>query len=198
MAANGADPLGSASARGPAPTISTSATLSSPASDAPAQRDPQVEDKNAMSAGGEVSQVEAGSVPVMAAAPGDGRAVGSGPAAETMRMETESDGGSGLRASPRYSDLLVEFLPFDHTSLDNAIDRFLEGFETLGTELSDWPEPAGVVPGLVGTALTALAAEVALRQQLARHEGKRPSAEDAEDELAGLAVFPNLWRLEES
>jgi hypothetical protein len=198
ISATGADPLGSASARGPAPTMAASATLSSPSSDAPPQRDPWVEGKNSMAAGGEGSHVEAGSIFAVTAVPGYGSEVGSGPVAETIRSETESDGGSGLRASPRYSDLLVEFMPFDRASLENAIDRFLEGFETLGTELGDWPEPAGVVPGLVGTALTALAAEVTLRQQLARNEARRPSAEETEEELAGLAGFPHLWRQEES
>jgi hypothetical protein len=110
-------------------------------------------------------------------------------------METENKGGGQLGASPRYSDLLVEFLPFDRSSLENAIDRFLERFETVGTEFADWSEPGGLVPAIVGTALTVVAVGVTLRQQLARDEARRSTAEE---ELARFARFPNPWRMEEA
>jgi hypothetical protein len=168
------------------------------ASDPPPQRDPQSADKNSTSAGGEVSQVSAGSIHAVTAIPGGGQELRSVAEADAMRVQTENDRGGGSGPSPRYSDLLVEFLPFDRASLENAIDRFLEGFETLGTELTDLREPASLVPALVGTGLTALAVAATLRQQLARQEAKRSSADEAEEELARFAGFPNSWRLEES
>jgi hypothetical protein len=47
------------------------------------------------------------------------------------------------------------------------------------------------------TALTTLAVEVALRRWRARDEANGAPAEDAEEELARFAGFPNLWSLGE-
>jgi hypothetical protein len=194
----GADLFSFGSARAPARSTAVTAAASPAASDAPAQRDPQIADRNSTSASGEVAEVRVGSIPAVTAPTGGGQELGSAPDARAARVDIENDGWGGSGTPPRYSDLLVEFLPFDRSSLENAIDRFLEGFETLGTELSDMSEPAGLVPALVGTALTAVAAGFTLRQLLARHEDRRSSAEEAEDDLAGFAGFPKSWRLEEA
>jgi hypothetical protein len=178
--------------------MAVTAAASPAASNAPAQGNPQFEDKSSASVHGDVPEVRAGSIPAAIVAPGIRRELGSGLNAEAMRVDTENDDGGGLGPSPRYSDLLDGFLPFDRSSLKHGIDRFLRGLETFGTELTDLSEPASVVPALVGTGLAALAAGVTLRQQLARDEAKRSSAEEVEAELARFVGFPNPWRLEES
>jgi len=113
-------------------------------------------------------------------------------------MDMETDGGAVKMPLPRFSDLLTEFLPFDRSSLENAIDRFLDRFEGLGAGLTDLREPTNLVPAVAATALTALAAEVALRRLRARDQAKGAPAEDSEEELARFAGFPNLWNLGEA
>jgi hypothetical protein len=116
---------------------------------------------------------------------------------EAQDVGPETDAGTVEQPSPRSSDLLTEFLPFDRRSLENAIDRFLDQFATLGAELTDLREPANLLPVLAVAALTAVATEVALRRRRARAGVKRMPKEDAEGDLAGFAGFPNLWSLGE-
>ena len=41
-----------------------------------------------------------------------------------------------MRAGPRCADLAGDFLPFDRAALERAVDRFLDQFEGLTTELA--------------------------------------------------------------
>jgi hypothetical protein len=116
---------------------------------------------------------------------------------ESIAVETDDGAGSEEVPSPRYSDLLTEFLPFDRSSLENAIDRFLVQVESLGADLADLGEPTSLLPTLTAAALTVLASEVVLRRRRAREEARDVPAEAAEDELTRFAGFPNLWGLGE-
>ena len=69
--------------------------------------------------------------------------------------------------SPRGSDLLTNFLPFDRASLENAIDRFLVEFENLGAELTGRAPATHLVPALAVVTISALATEVARRKRSA-------------------------------
>jgi hypothetical protein len=114
-------------------------------------------------------------------------------------MDREAvDGAGGVEMpSLQHSDLLTEFSPFDRSSLKDAIDRLLDQFESLGAELTDLREATNLIPAVAAAALTALAAEVALRRRRARDETAGTPAEDSEEELARFAGFPNLWNLGE-
>ena len=87
---------------------------------------------------------------------------------ETESLDMETGAGDVEMPSLRYSDLLTEFLPFDRSFVENAIDRFLDRFESLGGELTDLRETTNLVPAVAATALTTLAVEVALRRWRAR------------------------------
>jgi hypothetical protein len=131
--------------------------------------------------------------PAAAAAPG-----GAGESGVLAEASATGAASGGVTPLPQYSDLLVEFLPFDRSTLENAIDRFLNRFENLGAELTELSEPSGAVPVVVATALAAVAADFTLRKQRGRDDAKEESAEDPEGELARCAGIPILWRLEES
>jgi hypothetical protein len=118
---------------------------------------------------------------------------------ETESLDMEAGAGDVEMPSLRYSDLLTEFLPVDRSFVENAIDRFLDRFESLGAELTDLRETTNLFPAVAATALTTLAVEVALRRWQARDEDEANGApaEDAEEELARFVGFPNLWSLGE-
>jgi hypothetical protein len=116
---------------------------------------------------------------------------------ETEPLDRQNGAGEVEMTSLRCADLLTEFLPFDRAFVENAIDRFLDRFESLGAELTDLREMTNLVPAVAATGLTALALEVALRRWRARDEANGAPAEDAEEELARYAGFPNLWSLGE-
>ncbi len=116
---------------------------------------------------------------------------------ETESLDRQAGAGVVEMPSLRSADLLTEFLPFDRSFVENAIDRFLDRFESLGADLTDLRETTNLVPAVAASGLTALAVEVALRRWRARDEAKGDPAEDAEEELARYAGFPNLWSLGE-
>ncbi len=96
---------------------------------------------------------------------GDGEA---GPLPETESPHLGTGGRDAAMPSPRSSDLLTEFLPFDRSFVENAIDGFLDRFESLGAELTDLSETTNLVSVAAATAVTTLAVEVALRRWRAR------------------------------
>ncbi|HZW34238.1 MAG TPA: hypothetical protein VFF52_26180 [Isosphaeraceae bacterium] len=104
--------------------------------------------------------------------------------------------GQEPAASPRSSELLTDFLPFDRARLSEAIDRFLAEFEDLGTELAGWRSPSGVLPALAGVALATVASEVAWR----RCRGGRPAATSEEEDEGWTPSpgFPGAWSFAES
>jgi len=116
---------------------------------------------------------------------------------ETESLDRQTGAGEVEMTSLRCAELLTEFLPFDRAFVENAIDRVLDRFESLGAELTDLRETTNLVPTVAATALTTLAVEVALRRWRARDEANGGAVEDDEDELARFAGFPDLWSLGE-
>ena len=92
----------------------------------------------------------------------------AGPLPEAEPLEMDTAVGNVEMPSPRYADLLTEFLPFDRACVEHAIDGFLDRFESLGAELTDLRETTNLVPLAAATAVTCLAVEVALRRRRAR------------------------------
>ena len=108
----------------------------------------------------------------------------------------ESGPGQEPRLSPRNSELLTDFLPFDRSCLAEAIDRFLAEFEGLGADLADWQSSTGMLPVLAAVTLTAVASEVARRRS--RAGAPAATTEDEDEGWARLPGFPGAWSFAES
>lgn len=178
-----------------APNIAVGLAIARPALDSPLEHAPQTEGLYLSPARAALSHATIAANPALTGEVVGGREAGALPKTESVDMET---GASAVEMpSLRYSDLLTEFLPFDRSFVENAIDRFLDRFESLGAELTDLRETTSLIPVAAATAVTTLAVEVALRRWRARDEANGAAAEDAEEELVRFAGFPNLWSLGE-
>src|SRR5271166_1226905 len=198
VAPSGADSTGAGAGSAglaAAPNIAVGLAIARPAFDSPLEHAPQTEGLYLSPARAAVSHATIAANPALTGEVLGGWEAGALPETESLDMETGA--GDVEMPSLRYSDLLTEFLPFDRSFVENAIDRFLDRFESLGGELTDLRETTNLVPAVAATALTALAVEVALRRWRARDEANGAPAEDVEEELARFAGFPNLWSLGE-
>jgi hypothetical protein len=65
--------------------------------------------------------------------------------------------------SPQRGDLITDFKPYDRTSLEQAIDRFLARFDDLGAELSQSAAPTDLLTEIAAVAVAFTAAKVGLR-----------------------------------
>ncbi len=198
VAPSGADSTGAGAGSAglaAAPNIAVGLAIARPAFDSPLEHAPQTEGLYLSPARAAVSHATIAANPALTGEVLGGWEAGALP--ETESLDIETGAGDVEMPSLRYSDLLTEFLPFDRSFVENAIDRFLDRFESLGAELTDLRETTNLVPAVAATALTTLAVEVALRRWRARDEANGAPAEDAEEELARFAGFPNLWSLGE-
>ena len=198
VAPSGADSTGAGAGSAglaAAPNIAVGLAIARPAFDSLLEHAPQTEGLYLSPARAAVSHATIAANPALTGEVLGGWEAGALPETESLNMETGA--GDVEMPSLRCSDLLTEFLPFDRSFVENAIDRFLDRFESLGGELTDLRETTSLVPAVAATALTTLAVEVALRRWRARDEANGAPAEDAEEELARFAGFPNLWSLGE-
>ena len=145
-----------------APNIAVGLAIARPAFDSPLEHAPQTEGLYLSPARAALSHATIAANPALTGEVVGGREAGALPKTESVDMET----GAGAVEMPslRYSDLLTEFLPFDRSFVENAIDRFLDRFESLGAELTDLRETTSLIPVAAATAVTTLAVEVALRR----------------------------------
>jgi len=178
-----------------APNFAVGLAIARPAFDSLLEHAPQTEGLYLSPARAAVFHATIAANPALTGGVLGGCEAGALPETESLDMKTGA--GDVEMPSLRYSDLLTEFLPFDRSFVENTIDRFLDRFESLGAELTDLRETTNLVPAVAATALTTLAVEVALRRWRARDEANGAPAEDAEEELARFAGFPNLWSLGE-
>src|SRR5208337_3248031 len=200
VAPSGADSTGAgvgSAGLAAAPNIAVGLAIARPAFDSPLEHAPQTGGLYLSPARAAVSHATIAANPALTGEVLGGREAGALPETESLNMETGA--GDVEMPSLRCSDLLTEFLPFDRSFVENAIDRFLDRFESLGAELTDLRETTNLFPAVAATALTTLAVEVALRRWQARDEDEANGApaEDAEEELARFVGFPNLWSLGE-
>jgi hypothetical protein len=98
--------------------------------------------------------------------------------------------------SPRNSELLTDFLPFDRSGLAAAIDHFLTEFEGLGAELADWRASAGVLPALAAVTIAVVASDLVRRRS--RGGQGEASAADEDEGLARSLGFPGTWSFADS
>jgi hypothetical protein len=89
--------------------------------------------------------------------------------------------------SPQAADLLTRFAPFDRSSLEQAIDRFLGRFDGIGVELSWVRELWNWVPASLALAAVVLASNLIVLWRSSR-EGRSEAIEA--DHVAGLVRFP--------
>ena len=87
-------------------------------------------------------------------------------------------------------DLLLEFMPFDRSSLESAVDQFIEGFESLGLNNLDSLEALDLIPGVL-TGTVVLSATV-LASKLRQERSDEEPYEDESDETSSFAGFPGL------
>jgi hypothetical protein len=149
-----------------------------------------------------VSPAESETVPVT----GAGRRAVPDPARHLPDLRGRSEaGGRVVEAggveepvpSPRGSDLLTTFLPFDRASLESAVDRFLTEFERLGAELAGGASVPRLVPALAVVTISALALEV-VRRRRSGDAPARPCTTDDDEDLLGFAAGPTCWSLGEA
>jgi hypothetical protein len=88
--------------------------------------------------------------------------------------------------SPRRSDLLTDFKPYDRGSLEQAIDRFLARFDDFAGELSGSEGSTGLLTEIMAVAVALTAAKVGLRLFC------RPGDDEDEVALTDPEVFANL------
>src|SRR5208337_2734372 len=136
VAPSGADSTGAGAGSAglaAAPNIAVGLAIARPAFDSPLEHAPQTEGLYLSPARAAVSHATIAANPALTGEVLGGWEAGALPETESLNMET----GAGDMEMPslRYSDLLTEFLPFDRSFVENAIDRFLDRFESLGAEL---------------------------------------------------------------
>ncbi|MBV8382810.1 MAG: hypothetical protein JOZ63_09390 [Planctomycetaceae bacterium] len=115
--------------------------------------------------------------------------------------ESSQEGEAGGLAvpSPQKSNLITDFKPFDRSSLEHAIDRFLHHFEDLGPGLSGFGRPSYLLAEVLAVTVAVLASEVVIGV-LGRPSGVDAAA--AEVDVAatpeGFAGLSDPWSLGES
>jgi hypothetical protein len=133
--------------------------------------------------------------------PGEGRPV---------NLAVDQDGTPSLeqRLASCGADLIAGFSPFDRSSVEQAIDQFLDRLDDLETELSRLGTKANLMPSLTATAIA-----IATTELFHRWLGKRPDRArrvayvlggstgdgdaDADASFPGLPGLPYSWSLEE-
>jgi hypothetical protein len=115
---------------------------------------------------------------------------------DSVELIFESGLGPEPAPSPRNSELLTDFLPFDRSGLAAAIDQFLAEFEGLGAELADWRSSTGVLPGLAAVTIAVVASDLARRRS--RSGQTEASAADEDEGLAQSLGFPGAWSFADS
>ena len=111
-------------------------------------------------------------------------------------LAVDSPTMEGAIDAPRPADLLTSFLPFDRASVESAVDAFLEQFEGLGADLTDFAHLGPVVPGIVAVGAVTAFSTVMLRRRRYR-SWKQESNANIQGALDLLTSPSNLWKLGE-
>jgi hypothetical protein len=108
--------------------------------------------------------------------------IGSG---ELTRV-AELPSGSGSPSEGGSVETVQSFLPFDRSSMEGAIDLFLEPFDGLASTMTELRGPMGLITASLATAATVVAVEVAIRLRRDREQ------ELGADEVDDLTTFPGI------
>jgi hypothetical protein len=126
------------------------------------------------------------------------------PAPESREVDSSQIGSHPVHAndmveaealpSPQGSDLLAHFLPADRASIDRAIDQILDGFEGLGSEISQSVEATGgISPMILWSGCGIIAIEI-VRRRIRRLKSSENLADDRDlnpEPAIGLPIgFP--------
>jgi hypothetical protein len=102
-------------------------------------------------------------------------------------------GSAEATPRPHFAGLASHFLPFDRASLERAVDRFLDTFDSAADELTRI-EPWSALLISAGTiALTSLTLDAIKRRGRTRDDEKSSQDEVRRAETALLRTLPNSW-----
>jgi hypothetical protein len=126
--------------------------------------------------------------PLAARVPGTKDEPEPGSPAKDRGAIVESEKRSNEIREPQTGNLLVNFLPLDRTSLEKAIDRFLDRFEGITSELAELEGSTDLLPMVTAFTIAAVATEAIRRRQ--RDLKTRTGVETFEgpNPLAGLPI----------
>jgi hypothetical protein len=89
-------------------------------------------------------------------------------------------------SEPAVAEMIQSFLPFDRSTLETAIDHFLEPFDSLASTMPELRGPMGLITASLAAAATVVAVEVAIRLRRAREQDL------GSDDVESLASFPGI------
>ena len=112
------------------------------------------------------------------------------PPATTEALAETATGNGGEVPLPQGAGLIADVLPFDRASLEQAIERFFDGFEDLASGPAGWRGPPGPIRALL-MLVVATTAEAAWRRCGARRTTQRPSTSGARRSRWSCPPSPN-------
>jgi hypothetical protein len=97
------------------------------------------------------------------------------------------------KLEPRYADLVFDFLPFDRATIEVAVDRFLDQWENIAAEVTQFEPSSALLTGASVVAIATLTSVAINRRRRLHEDGQGSRTEDREEELTLLRSLPNSW-----
>jgi len=94
---------------------------------------------------------------------------------------------------PRYADLVSDFTLFDRAAVERAIDRFLDQFDSIAGELTQFEPSSTLLAAVSAAAITALSYELITRRRRSQQDGNGGRTEVGPEEMMLLQSVPNSW-----
>jgi hypothetical protein len=98
-----------------------------------------------------------------------------------------------IAPEPRCADLVSEFLPCDRATLERAVDRFLDQFESIAAELTRFQPSSALLTAASSAAIATLMFEAIKRRRRNEHDGEAQRTLDCQEEMTLLRSLPNCW-----
>jgi hypothetical protein len=106
----------------------------------------------------------------------------------------EPELSSAEMPGPRLADLAGDFLPFDRAALERAVDRFLDQFDGIASELARLETSTGMLTTMSIVGIGALASGIIIQQHRRRSQLARGVSMPAEeDEFLYFTGLPRSW-----
>jgi len=113
------------------------------------------------------------------------------PAVTTEAPAETAAGNAGEVPPPQGAGLIADVLPFDRASLEQAIERFFDGFEDLASGPAGWRGSPGPIRALL-MLVVATTAEAAWRRLRRASDDAKAEHERGPEEPMVLPAFPEL------